>query len=89
MPERAFYFFLVFFCDIILSTMRVNKYLFSLILSIAMVPAFAGWQNAGYYVDDGYYTDDGSRFVIGLRGGVSFANAKMKNDMEKDGESRE
>lgn len=61
--------------------MRVNKYLFSLILSIAMVPAFAGWQNAGYYVDDGYYTDDGSRFVIGLRGGVSFANAKMKNDM--------
>lgn len=61
--------------------MRVNKYLLSLMLSIATVPAFAGWQNAGYYMDDGYYTDDGSRFVIGLRGGVSFANAKMKNDM--------
>ena len=61
--------------------MRVNKYLLSLMLSIATVPAFAGWQNAGDYMDDGYYTDDGSRFVIGLRGGVSFANAKMKNDM--------
>jgi len=45
------------------------------------MPAFAGWQYDGYYVNDGYYTDDGSRFVMGVRGGLSIANAKIQNDM--------
>lgn len=43
--------------------------------------AFANWQRSGYYINDGYYVDDGSRFVIGLRGGLSYAKAKMKNEM--------
>lgn len=45
------------------------------------MPVFAGWQYNGYYVKDGYYSDDGSRFVVGVRGGISLANAKIKNDM--------
>ena len=47
----------------------------------AMVPAFANWQYDGYYISDGGYEDDGSRFTIGVRGGLSLANAKMKNDV--------
>ncbi len=43
--------------------------------------AFAGWQNDGYYIRDGYYVDNGSRFVMGLRGGLSLARAKMQNDI--------
>lgn len=46
-----------------------------------MVPAFANWQYDGYYISDGGYEDDGSRFTIGVRGGLSVANAKMKNDV--------
>ncbi len=47
----------------------------------AVVPAFANWQYDGYYISDGGYEDDGSRFTIGVRGGLSLANAKMKNDV--------
>ena len=50
-----------------------------MILSIA--PVFAGWQYDGYYIDDGYQDDDGTRFVIGVRGGLSWGNAKIANDM--------
>ena len=61
--------------------MKFKYSLFSLVLSMCTLPSFAGWQYNGYYVDDGYYADDGSRFVIGVRGGLSFANAKIKNDV--------
>ena len=61
--------------------MKLHKILFLFACGIVSVPAFAGWQYNGYYVNDGYYNDDGSRFVIGLRGGLSLANAKMKNEM--------
>ena len=61
--------------------MKFKYSLFSLMLSMCTLPGFAGWQYNGYYVDDGYYADDGSRFVIGIRGGVSFANAKINNDV--------
>lgn len=61
--------------------MRVSKSLFLSVLLLVSMPAFAGWQYGGYRINDGYYNDDGSRFVIGFRGGVSFANAKMKNDV--------
>ena len=45
------------------------------------LPAFAGWQYDGYYIDDSYYTDDGTKFVIGFRGGLSWANAKIHNEI--------
>ena len=56
------------------------KYL-SFLIFFAATPAFAGWQYNGYYVNDGYYNDDGSKFVMGIRGGLSIANAKMKNEI--------
>ena len=48
---------------------------------LSVVPAFAGWQYDGYYVDDSYYTEDNTKFVIGFRGGLSWANAKIKNEI--------
>ena len=33
------------------------------------------------YVRDGYYEDDGRRFIILVRGGVSYAQGKTKNDV--------
>lgn len=62
--------------------MKAKISFLSVMLSLCSVSAFAGgWQYDGYRVGDGYYTDDGSRFVVGLRGGLSFARAKMKNDI--------
>lgn len=61
--------------------MKLKYSVLSFVLMMFAMPAFAGWQYNGYYVNDGYYTDDGSRFVVGLRGGVSIANAKIQNDV--------
>jgi len=61
--------------------MKVNISVFSLLAILFCGTAFAGWQNDGYYINDGYYVDNGSRFVIGFRGGISWAKAKMKNEM--------
>lgn len=61
--------------------MRFKKSVFSLLTVMCVVPAFAGWQHDGYYVNDGYYKNDGSRFVMGVRGGLSLGNAKIKNDI--------
>ncbi len=61
--------------------MKLHKFLFFIASIISACPAFAGWQYDGYYIKDGYYKDDGSRFIIGGYGGVSFANAKIKNEM--------
>lgn len=61
--------------------MRFRYSVFSVLLIMCAMPAFAGWQYNGYYVNDGYYSDNGSRFVIGGRGGISLANAKIKNDI--------
>jgi len=52
-----------------------------MVMGLATMPAVAGWQYNGYYIDDGYYEDDGSRFTVSLRGGLSLANAKMQNDV--------
>ncbi len=52
-----------------------------MLMALSVVPAFAGWQYDGYYVDDSYYTEDDTRFVIGFRGGLSWANAKIHNDI--------
>ena len=61
--------------------MKFGKSLFLFMGVVYCAPAFAGWQYNGYRINDGYYSDDGSRFVVGFRGGVSLANAKMKNDI--------
>lgn len=61
--------------------MKLIKSLFSIAVMLCTIPSFANWQSNGYYINDSYYSDDGSRFVVGLRGGVSFASAKMKNDV--------
>lgn len=61
--------------------MKIKKTLFSIALLLLCVPAFAGWQNNGYYINDGYYNDNGSRLIVSVRGGVSLARAKIKNEM--------
>ena len=61
--------------------MKLKISVFSLAMFLCAGSAFAGWQNSGYYVNDGYYIDDGSRFTVGFRGGLSLADAKMKNEI--------
>ena len=61
--------------------MKLKKSLFSLLMMMCVAPAIAGWQYDGYYIDDSYYTDDGTKFVIGFRGGLSWANAKIQNNV--------
>ena len=61
--------------------MKSKISLFSLLMFFATGSAFAGWQYDGYYMRDGTYDDDGSRFIIGIRGGWSFARANMKNEV--------
>lgn len=61
--------------------MKTKKSLFLITALMLVTPAMAGWQYDGYYIGEGYYNDDGSRFTVGLRGGLSWANAKMKNDI--------
>ena len=61
--------------------MKIKKTLFSIALLLLCAPAFAGWQNNGYYINDGYYNDNGSRLIVSVRGGVSLARAKIKNEM--------
>lgn len=61
--------------------MKLYKSLFFIMVGLLSLPAFAGWQYNGYYINDGIYDDDGSRFTVSLRGGLSFANAKMQNDV--------
>ena len=41
----------------------------------------ANWEYDGTYVRDGYYQDDGRRFIIVVRGGMSYGTGKMKNDI--------
>lgn len=61
--------------------MKKNIFVFSCLCAALTVPAFAGWQYDGYRVNDGYYVDDGSRFVVGVRGGLSIVRAKMQNEI--------
>lgn len=44
--------------------------------------AHANWQYDGEYIGDGWFSDDGSRFVISVRGGMSFGTAKIQNDVD-------
>ena len=61
--------------------MKLKKSLFSLLMMMCAAPAIAGWQYDGYYIDDSYYTEDYTKFVIGFRGGLSWANAKIQNEI--------
>ena len=61
--------------------MKLKKTLFSLLVIMCIAPAFAGWQYDGYYIDDSYYINDYTKFIIGFRGGLSWANAKIKNNI--------
>lgn len=61
--------------------MKARLSLFSLLLAVSVAPAFAGWEYDGYYVDDAYYEEDDVQFIVGLRGGFSWGNAKIKNEI--------
>ena len=61
--------------------MKLRNSLFSLLMMMCVAPAIAGWQYDGYYIDDSYYTNDFTKFVIGFRGGLSWANAKIHNEI--------
>ena len=61
--------------------MKAKISVFSLLTLLMTNAAFAGWQYDGYYLGDGYYNDDGLRFTLSMRGGLSLANAKIKNDV--------
>lgn len=63
--------------------MMMKRLLFVLpmLLCVGFNAARANWEYGGEYTRDGYYQDDGRRFIILLRGGVSWATAQMKNDV--------
>lgn len=46
-----------------------------------MAGARANWEYESEYVAGGWYNDDGSRFVLSVRGGLSYGMAKIKNDI--------
>lgn len=52
-----------------------------MLVIMCALPAFAGWQYDGYYLDDAYYDEDSTKFVLGFRGGMSWGYAKMKNEI--------
>lgn len=61
--------------------MKARISFFSFLCALCIMPAFAGWQHNGYYINDGYFVDDGSRFVMSFRGGVALSRANLKNDI--------
>jgi len=46
-----------------------------------LVPAFAGWEYDGYYVNEGSYSEDGMKFVMSARIGGSYSKSKIENEM--------
>ena len=58
-----------------------RKSLFSILVVMCAMPAFAGWQYDGYYLDDAYHDEDNTRFVLGFRGGLSWGYSKIKNEI--------
>ena len=43
--------------------------------------ARANWEYSGEYTYDTAYYDNGERFTVSVRGGATFANSKIKNDV--------
>lgn len=56
-------------------------FLLPVVGALYAAPAPANWQYDGTYIGDGWYNDDGARFVISVRGGMSFGSAKIQNDV--------
>lgn len=82
MPKWAFLFlFLFLFLCYNCFVMKLKKSLFFTLVMLCVAPAFAGWQYDGYYIDDGFQDNDRTRFVIGARGGLSWGNAKIENNI--------
>lgn len=59
---------------------RISCFLFVLV-ALNIGAANANWQYTGEYTYNPYAYDDGSRTTISLRGGATFAWAKMQNDV--------
>ncbi len=55
----------------------MKKYL-AVLLTLFSTSTYAGWQYPGGY---GVHSDDGGRMAVSLRGGASFASAKLKNEV--------
>ncbi|MCR4917454.1 MAG: hypothetical protein K5912_00735 [Alphaproteobacteria bacterium] len=51
------------------------------LVSLGTGAANANWQYSGEYTYNPYERDDGARTVVSLRGGATFAFAKMQNDV--------
>ncbi len=52
----------------------------SLVASACCMPAMANWEHYNDY-SGSWYDDDGARFIISIRGGGAFGNAKIQNDI--------
>lgn len=61
--------------------MKRMLFVLPMIACLVSAGARANWEYDGTYVRDGYYRDDGRRFIILVRGGMSYGMAKMKNDI--------
>ena len=59
---------------------RIAYILFGL-FALDIGAANAGWQYSGEYTYNPNAYDDGSRTTFSLRGGATFARAKMQNDV--------
>ena len=68
-------------CDIIIAMMKKLLCVLSMIACLEMPAARADWEYDGVYVRDGHYEDDGRRFIILVRGGISYGIAKIKSDV--------
>lgn len=60
---------------------RIHTSIISILLCVMAMPSFANWQNPGNYIVDNRYRDDGSRFVMSVRGGAAWGNAKIENSL--------
>lgn len=61
--------------------MKKLLFVLPMIACMASSGARANWEYDGVYVRDGHYEDDGRRFIILVRGGMSYGMGKMKNDI--------
>lgn len=63
----------------IIQIMRIR--ILPFIIGLITVPAYANWQYSGEYTYDMSAYDTGERVAVSLRGGASWAMAKVKNDL--------
>ena len=61
--------------------MRKLFFVLPVLLCAFVSTARAGWEYDGTYVREGHYQDDGRRFIILLRGGMSYGMGQAKYDI--------